>query len=258
MLNIAYALAAAESLSLVYNRLENDIYNLSVGFVICWGAGILLKYIVADVINDHRRERAEERRVRLAEHMQALRNDEQLAQHQQQEMRVAARPLIHPAPIQTPYRSPQGEGGREGQEGGRGQNAPMLIPRASPRLSSQAARLRRGVQLLVSATIKWTSIALKVFGLGALWLVVPPLLLGTLMESIIVIPARTSWVESPVYPWLQVWALGLIFLKIFLRCVLVGAVGNDGYRLVLERILQQGFAHLDATFIFKEAISPFF
>merc|ERR1711871_986988 len=113
-----------------------------------------------------------------------------------------------------------------------------------------------GVQLISSATIKWCLIALKVVGLGALWLVVPPLLLGTLMESVIVIPARTSWLESPIYPWLQVWALGIIFLKIFLRCVLVGAVGADGYRLVLERILQQGFAHLDATFILREAILP--
>ena len=94
--------------------------------------------------------------------------------------------------------------------------------------------------------------------LSAIWLTIPPILLGTLLESLIVIPIRTPLSETPIYPWVQVWALGLVFLKIWIRCVVVGAVGDpDGtFRRALDRVLQQGLMHLDALLVLRDVILP--
>lgn len=111
---------------------------------------------------------------------------------------------------------------------------------------------------LGAATFKWCVVGAKVSFLATIWLTVPPLMLGTLLESLVVIPIRTPLRETPVYPWVQVWALGLVFLKIWVRCVIVGAVGDpDGpFRRALERIMEQGLVRLDMAMVLGEVIMP--
>lgn len=69
--------------------------------------------------------------------------------------------------------------------------------------------------LLVMA--KWLSIIAKVVLVGAAWLIVPPMLVGYLIEALVVIPFRTTVHETPHYQFLQCWAIGLIVLKVWTR-----------------------------------------
>ena len=64
---------------------------------------------------------------------------------------------------------------------------------------------------------KWMVIGVKVLVLGSIWLVVIPLMIGVIFESVAVIPLRVAAQETPVYPLMQCWALGLVFLKIWMR-----------------------------------------
>lgn len=70
---------------------------------------------------------------------------------------------------------------------------------------------------LLRALCKWTTIAAKVLAVGLLWLLVPPMLLGLLLESLCLIPLRTPLMETPQFPLLQCWAVGLILLKVWIR-----------------------------------------
>jgi hypothetical protein len=65
------------------------------------------------------------------------------------------------------------------------------------------------------AVVKWVVLAGKVLAVGTLWLAVPPLILGILLEAMFVMPLRLTMYESPFFPFLQNWALGLILLKAF-------------------------------------------
>jgi hypothetical protein len=65
--------------------------------------------------------------------------------------------------------------------------------------------------------MKWSIVVAKVLILSIVWLTVFPLLVGLLFETAIVIPFRTPLDESPNYPLIQCWALGLMFLKIWMR-----------------------------------------
>jgi hypothetical protein len=53
-------------------------------------------------------------------------------------------------------------------------------------------------------------VSLLVFG-------VAPLLLGLLVAVVVIIPLRTPHNESPAYPLLQCWAIGLLFFCFWLR-----------------------------------------
>lgn len=47
-----------------------------------------------------------------------------------------------------------------------------------------------------------------------------PVLIGLLFELLLVFPLRVRVDESPVFLLYQDWALGLVFLKIWMRAVL--------------------------------------
>eukprot|EP00968_Pinguiococcus_pyrenoidosus_P027297 scaffold7364_cov204-Pinguiococcus_pyrenoidosus.AAC.3 len=56
-----------------------------------------------------------------------------------------------------------------------------------------------------------------------IWLGVIPLGLGLMGEAYGAIPIRSTLTELPLVPLMQVWAMGLVFLKIWARCVLLAA-----------------------------------
>ena len=72
-----------------------------------------------------------------------------------------------------------------------------------------------GVRSAFTATIKWVALAVKVLGVGILWLGLPPMLIGVLLETLIIDPLRLPVTETPLIPFMQNWALGLIILKAF-------------------------------------------
>ena len=115
-------------------------------------------------------------------------------------------------------------------------------------MSYNRARARARARALYVAHVgKWLLISLKVLVLGGLWLVLPPLLIGYIIEAVLIVPFRTSLHETPIYPLTQCWALGLIFLKIWTRSVLVRPQplvqpqqerAHRNYRQAMERVMQ--------------------
>lgn len=69
----------------------------------------------------------------------------------------------------------------------------------------------------VKLMMKWTVIGTKTFVLGSIWLTVLPLLVGILIEAIFIIPLWTPLSESPVFSFLQAWAVGLLALTAWIR-----------------------------------------
>ena len=99
-------------------------------------------------------------------------------------------------------------------------------------------------------------VVLKVAFVGGVWLTAVPFLVGILFEVLFLVPALTQYNETPFYPLMQSWAMGLVFLKMWARGVLIGAVGGDEWRVKLERVLELGFERLDVLFVFGQIISP--
>jgi E3 ubiquitin-protein ligase MARCH6 len=110
------------------------------------------------------------------------------------------------------------------------------------------------VHRLATVFAQWIAVCLKVIAISSIWLTIIPLLIGIGFESIAVVPLRTSPNETPRYPVLQCWALGLVFLKIWMRCVFLG--GENHWRPIFERVLVQGFWHMNMSMIFREIVFP--
>jgi len=98
-------------------------------------------------------------------------------------------------------------------------------------------------------------VAVKVVALGGVWLVVPPLLIGVLFELICSAPFRTPHNETPRYPVVHCWAIGLVFLKLWVRLVLMLEEGNVWHRR-FQRVFSRGLAGIDARYITVEIIVP--
>lgn len=67
-------------------------------------------------------------------------------------------------------------------------------------------------------------IGLQCLFLLSLWLLLLPVLIGILFEYVVIIPARVPLNETPFVPPYEAWALGLVFLKIWVRCELLGVM----------------------------------
>jgi hypothetical protein len=64
---------------------------------------------------------------------------------------------------------------------------------------------------------KWVSLGVKIFVAGFLWLLIPPLLIGYILENLFIVPFRTETYTTPIFPFIQSWILGLIALKLFVK-----------------------------------------
>ncbi len=70
---------------------------------------------------------------------------------------------------------------------------------------------------VAQVVVKWAGLVGKILALGSVWLLVPPLAVGLFVEALVIIPLRTPLNESPQYPFLQCWAIGLIIFKVWTR-----------------------------------------
>jgi len=110
---------------------------------------------------------------------------------------------------------------------------------------------------LLRAAGKWGWAALKCSLLASVWLTLPPLLLGVLLEAVLVVPVRTGFTETPRYPLVQCWAVGLVLLKIWTRCLLVGALGeNPPFRGPIQAAVNAGLLRLDLWAAVRDVVVP--
>ncbi|XP_071726199.1 probable E3 ubiquitin ligase SUD1 [Rutidosis leptorrhynchoides] len=119
-------------------------------------------------------------------------------------------------------------------------------------------RTRRAAVLL-GQIWKWCSIVVKSSVLLSIWIFVIPVLIGLLFELLVIVPMRVPVDESPVFLLYQDWALGLIFLKIWTRLVMLDhmmPLVDDRWRVKFERVRDDGFSRLQAFWVLREIVVP--
>jgi len=104
--------------------------------------------------------------------------------------------------------------------------------------------------------VTWGIACGKVLIFASVWLTIVPFFIGVAFEAIVVVPLRTARNETPRYPLVQCWALGLVFLKIWTRCLLLGGFGDNEWKVKFERVINQGILGMDLTFVFNEIVFP--
>ncbi|KAJ7549201.1 hypothetical protein O6H91_07G045200 [Diphasiastrum complanatum] len=115
------------------------------------------------------------------------------------------------------------------------------------------------ISVLIMQVLKWSAIVVKSVCLLFLWIVVIPVLIGLLFELLIVVPLRVPVDESPVFLLYQDWALGLVFLKIWTRLVMLGQLtpfADESWRIKFEQVRADGFSRLRGLWVFQEIIAP--
>ncbi|AQK81892.1 putative E3 ubiquitin ligase SUD1 [Zea mays] len=117
----------------------------------------------------------------------------------------------------------------------------------------------RQLGFLVQQICKWCSIVLKSSVLLSIWIFVIPVLIGLLFELLVIVPMRVPIDESPVFLLYQDWALGLIFLKIWTRLVMLDQMAplvDESWRSKFERVRDDGFSRLKGLWVLHEIIMP--
>ncbi|KAF8404991.1 hypothetical protein HHK36_009886 [Tetracentron sinense] len=117
----------------------------------------------------------------------------------------------------------------------------------------------KGAGVLLNQIWKWCGIVLKSSALLSIWIFVIPVLIGLLFELLVIVPIRVPVDESPVFLLYQDWALGLIFLKIWTRLVMLDnmmPLMDDSWRIKFERVRDNGFSQLQGLWVLQEIVIP--
>ncbi|KAI5661108.1 hypothetical protein M9H77_20431 [Catharanthus roseus] len=129
---------------------------------------------------------------------------------------------------------------------------------AGARYSVEHIRTRRAT-VLFRQVWKWCGIVIKSSALLSIWIFVIPVLIGLLFELLVIVPMRVPVDESPVFLLYQDWALGLIFLKIWTRLVMLDQVlplVDESWRIKFERVKEDGFSRLQGFWVLREIVLP--
>ncbi|GMP38355.1 hypothetical protein CsSME_00009632 [Camellia sinensis var. sinensis] len=129
---------------------------------------------------------------------------------------------------------------------------------AGVRYSIEHIKTRRATVLLAQIW-KWCGIVMKSSALLSIWIFVIPVLIGLLFELLVIVPMRVPVDESPVFLLYQDWALGLIFLKIWTRLVMLENVVplvDESWRIKFERVREDGFSRLQGFWVLREIVWP--
>ncbi|MBA0739059.1 hypothetical protein Gogos_012357 [Gossypium gossypioides] len=129
---------------------------------------------------------------------------------------------------------------------------------AGARYTIEHIRTKRAAVLL-SQIWKWSAIVIKSSVLLSIWIFVIPVLIGLLFELLVIVPMRVPVDESPVFLLYQDWALGLIFLKIWTRLVMLDhmmPLVDESWRIKFERVREDGFSRLQGLWVLREIVFP--
>ncbi|XP_071733668.1 probable E3 ubiquitin ligase SUD1 [Rutidosis leptorrhynchoides] len=129
---------------------------------------------------------------------------------------------------------------------------------AGVRYSIDQIKTRRAT-VLFGQIWKWCSIVAKSSVLLSIWMFMIPVLIGLLFELLVIVPMRVPVDESPVFLLYQDWALGLVFLKIWTRLVMMEHVlplVDDSWRVKFEQVRDDGFSRLLGFWVLREIVVP--
>ncbi|EPS69519.1 hypothetical protein M569_05245, partial [Genlisea aurea] len=114
-------------------------------------------------------------------------------------------------------------------------------------------------RVLLNQIWKWCGIIVKSCALLSIWIFIIPVLIGLLFELLVIVPMRVPVDESPVFLLYQDWALGLIFLKIWTRLVMLDQMiplVDESWRVKFERVREDGFSRLQGLWVLREIVFP--
>eukprot|EP01135_Chromosphaera_perkinsii_P000922 Nk52_evm20s153 gene=Nk52_evmTU20s153 len=94
----------------------------------------------------------------------------------------------------------------------------------------------------------------KCVGSTFVFLMCLPLLLGLMFDVTFVMPLRVPIDESPVFFLLQDWAVGVICMKVLHKLIALGP--NNRFKVVMERIRENGVARIDFNLLVFELAFP--
>ncbi|KAF8110374.1 hypothetical protein N665_0085s0099 [Sinapis alba] len=100
---------------------------------------------------------------------------------------------------------------------------------------------------------EWCGILFKSSVLLAIWVFIIPVLIGLVFDLLVIVPMRVPVDESPVFLLYQDWALGLIFLKIWTRLIILL---DDSWKAKFERVEEDGFSRLQGLWVLREILFP--
>ncbi|KAE8719355.1 putative E3 ubiquitin ligase SUD1 [Hibiscus syriacus] len=129
---------------------------------------------------------------------------------------------------------------------------------AGARYSIEHIRTKRAA-VIFGQISKWSTIVIKSSMLLSIWIFFIPVLIGLLFELLVIVPMRVPVDESPVFLLYQDWALGLIFLKIWTRLVMLDhmmPLVDDSWRVKFERVREDGFSRLQGLWVLREIVCP--
>ncbi|KAF9623070.1 hypothetical protein IFM89_036206 [Coptis chinensis] len=129
---------------------------------------------------------------------------------------------------------------------------------AGVRYIIEQVRTRRA-RILANQMWKWSSIVFKCSALLSIWIFVIPVLIGLLFELLVIVPMRVPVDESPVFLLYQDWALGLVFLKIWTRLVMLDHMTplvDESWRLKFQRVREDGFSRMRGLWVLREIVIP--
>ncbi|CAN1854489.1 Probable E3 ubiquitin ligase SUD1 [Linum perenne] len=129
---------------------------------------------------------------------------------------------------------------------------------AGARYCLEHVRTKRAA-VLFNQIRKWCGIVLKSTALLSIWVFVIPVMIGLLFELLVIVPMRVPVDESPVFLLYQDWALGLIFLKIWTRLVMLDhmmPLVDETWRIKFERVREDGFSRLQGLWVLREIVFP--
>jgi len=107
---------------------------------------------------------------------------------------------------------------------------------------------------LVKNAFFWVVLGAKLTFLLSLWLGVVPLLIGVLFDLLAIVPLRVAVDESPNILLSQDWAIGLLYLKIWVKWTLIGP--QSEWKTKFEQIKQDGIKNVNVIRILTGVIFP--
>ncbi|OVA11245.1 zinc finger protein [Macleaya cordata] len=107
--------------------------------------------------------------------------------------------------------------------------------------------------------LKWFGIVLKSSALLLIWILVIPVLIGLLFELLVIVPMRVPVDESPAFLLYQDWALGLFFLNLWTRLVMLNprmALVDESWQIKFQRVREDSFSPLQVLWVLQEIVLP--
>eukprot|EP00118_Oscarella_pearsei_P007487 m.36948 g.36948 ORF g.36948 m.36948 type:complete len:939 (+) comp32308_c0_seq5:103-2919(+) len=114
--------------------------------------------------------------------------------------------------------------------------------------------ISQGIQVVRDNMSAFLVKALKVivafFPLG----IVIPFLLGLCVELAFFVPFRVPLYQTPEYFFIQDWAMGVLYLKLFCAAIMLGQ--NNRPRQVIEQVYHDGLSNLRLKFVLTKLALP--